>query len=369
MHKFRPTRASPPSKSLLLPDHSLHTDISCSTVVSVPELASLTEQEVELLDTVIQRAGHSATTFLTVFKAYNDVLNERGLDPHEVLYYGKLLKLGTLKGKNWGDKWCMVKAQYSYQGSYSDTHAQRHPQSHVSSRVFKAIHERVERVKRVEPRHPESSFTLHSRTDESDLEMDQDSAAFSVVKSRRLVKSDDSPHNVGHPQAAMTGWGRGPSDGPRRRTRRSEAYVSTVAEESIIPTTPPSYHAALRDRRIYKEHPPIRNLATSTQSLEGDSARKAVALAREQRGNIVNDQDAWNKIKMERDERDADIFWSDRLLERCWDVWKQGFQWVIVRYIYFPFDFDEAYAITDHQSANQQGSRQFTSSLELATLA
>jgi len=36
---------------------------------------------------------------------------------------------------------------------------------------------------------------------------------------------------------------------------------------------------------------------------------------------------------MERDKRDADNFWSDRLLECCWDIWKQGFQWIIVGYL------------------------------------
>jgi protein SFI1 len=340
MHKFRPTRASPPSKSLLLPDHSLHTDISRSSVVSVPELTGLTEQDVELLDTVIQRAGHSATTFLTVFKAYNDVLNERGLDPHEVLYYGKLLKLGTLKGKNWGDKWSRVKTQYSYQGSYSDSRAQRHSQSHVSSPMPKAI---PGRVKPQVVHHPEASFTLYSRADESELEMDQDSASNSLVKSRQPVMSNETAHIHdigGHPQVAKTERGRGLSDAPRRG-RRWEAHVSDTTEEYIPSTTPPSYRAALRDPHVYREQSPIRSLAISTQPPEGESARKAVALARERRGNVVNEQDAWSKIKMERDERDADIFWSDRLLERCWEVWKQGFQWIIVRYIHSPFDSDQ----------------------------
>jgi protein SFI1 len=48
-----------------------------------------------------------------VFKAYSEVLKEHGLDPQEVVYYGKLLKLGTLRGKNWGEKWVSVKSQMS----------------------------------------------------------------------------------------------------------------------------------------------------------------------------------------------------------------------------------------------------------------
>lgn len=332
MYKFRPTRASPPSKPALLPEDSLHTDIT----LSVPELAGLTEQEVELLDAVIQRAGNSATTFLTVFKAYNDVLNERGLDPHEVLYYGKLLKLGTLKGRNWGDKWSMVKTQYSYQGSYSDTHPQRHSQSCVSNHLPKHI---PGRVKPQLVHHPEPSFTLYSRTEESEIELDQDSPPVSLLKTRQHVLSQKSYHihdTDKHPLVSKTKRVRGLSDGPQRGSRW-ETHVSDTTDEYIPSTTPPSYRAALRDPRFYRAQSPTQSLAMSTQPPEGDSARRAVALARERRGSVVNDQDAWNKIRMERDERDADNFRSDRLLERCWDVWKQGFQWIIVRYMFTPF--------------------------------
>lgn len=93
-------------------DISARTDLTQSANGTVaPELQNLTPGDIEILDAVIKRAGPSATTFFTIFKAYSDVLNERGLDPQEVVYYGKLLKLGTLKGKNWGDKWEMVKTQ------------------------------------------------------------------------------------------------------------------------------------------------------------------------------------------------------------------------------------------------------------------
>ena len=71
----------------------------------------MTNHDIDIIDAVIERAGPSATTFFTIFKAYSDVLKDRGLDPQEVIYYGKLLKLGTLRGKNWGEKWEAVKVQ------------------------------------------------------------------------------------------------------------------------------------------------------------------------------------------------------------------------------------------------------------------
>ena len=111
MHRFQPARASSPGRAHA-PDSSAITDLTQSANGTVaPELQHLSADDVDILDAVIKRAGPSATTFFTIFKAYSDVLNDRGLDPQEVIYYGKLLKLGTLKGKNWGDKWEMVKAQ------------------------------------------------------------------------------------------------------------------------------------------------------------------------------------------------------------------------------------------------------------------
>jgi protein SFI1 len=109
MHRFQPTRASPPIKELAPASSSY--SISESGHELVPELQHLSPSDIDILDAVIQRAGSAATTFFTIFKAYSDVLQERGLDPQEVVYYGKLLKLGTLKGRNWGEKWEMVKAQ------------------------------------------------------------------------------------------------------------------------------------------------------------------------------------------------------------------------------------------------------------------
>ena len=108
MHRFQPTRASPPIKE---PASSNYGASESGHEFVAPELQHLTPDDIDILDAVIQRAGSAATTFFTIFKAYSDVLQERGLDPQEVVYYGKLLKLGTLKGRNWGEKWEMVKAQ------------------------------------------------------------------------------------------------------------------------------------------------------------------------------------------------------------------------------------------------------------------
>jgi len=102
----------PQRRSSLLHSTASNTSSALETSgLAAPELQNLTVQDIDIIDAVIERAGPSATTFFAVFKAYSDVLKERGLDPQEVIYYGKLLKLGTLRGKNWGEKWQAVKVQ------------------------------------------------------------------------------------------------------------------------------------------------------------------------------------------------------------------------------------------------------------------
>ncbi|KAG8880002.1 hypothetical protein FRB98_005374 [Tulasnella sp. 332] len=87
----------------------LPSDTSLSSTTSALTLASLTQQDIHLLDAIINRAPPSATSFLSVFKAYNDVLQERGIDAaQDVTYYRFLLKLGVVRG-NWGERWQMVK--------------------------------------------------------------------------------------------------------------------------------------------------------------------------------------------------------------------------------------------------------------------
>lgn len=119
MTLFQPTRASPPLRSIRTtkvpsapPSIDTLSIISNSTVV-VPELKNLTHDDIDFIEAVVRRAGPLATTFPIVFKAYSDVVKERGMDSGEVRYYGKLLKLGTMKGKNWGDKWDAVKRHHS----------------------------------------------------------------------------------------------------------------------------------------------------------------------------------------------------------------------------------------------------------------
>lgn len=173
MSRFKPPRASSPPKpskrSLAALSDVLDASISSTPSLS-PELAALTPDEVDFIDAVMQRASPAATT-LTVFKVYNELLKERGVDPdQETVLYNKLLKILTIKGKNWGEKWDIVKRQLRPQPGPSRPRtttvppprpapppAPAAPRAQILSRLTGAL-KAIER--------DEDAFTLHSHQDD-----------------------------------------------------------------------------------------------------------------------------------------------------------------------------------------------------------
>ena len=376
MSQFAPPRASSPRRRpCIKPTSAIVQDVldnsRTSILSSVPELSSLTPEQIEFIDTVIKRASATAaaTTFLSVFKAYNEVLQERGLDPqHEVVYYGKLLKLGTLKGRNWGEKWEMVKQQqggFRLGDSVSQTSTLRSKPSSSRAAVLTRLTGALRAIGR-----DDDAFTLHSHQDDTETEA-SDAAP--------VTEADDTPRNhiVHHPPhrsifPALTTNSLGLRTGPPAEAydskpattmyndRRpyparfwdaetSEATGSSGRASSAMPpsTVPPSYRAATRDVNppIKSSYTPLRALAqahsratTSRDALPApvahsapDAARAAIKQARERTGSVINEEDAWKKIRMEQDEKEADQFRNDRLVERYWEHWKEGYRWIIVR--------------------------------------
>ncbi|KAJ7156026.1 hypothetical protein C8R43DRAFT_1087387 [Mycena crocata] len=311
--------------------------------LSIRELIGLAKEDVDLLDTIIARAGPSATTFPAVFTAYNAVLRERGLDPSEVVFYGKLLKLGTLKGSNWGEKWRMVKLQQGYSDSVQSSHVPVRGGIPMA-RAAKNPPARITHVDlaRKLPRDADS-FSLYSHENEStnfdsDGE-DQSSALVPQYHSKRpaagraalsISSEETSLQSRNHPLISAPSRTR-PMLPPGLQMWDNE--ISDATEHPVAPsTTPPSYRAI-----VHEPVPPKRRTTTDatrsaikpSSSSSPVTARQLVAQARERKGSVLNEEDAWKKIQMLQDENHADMFRRDRLLERCWEVWKQGFQWII----------------------------------------
>ena len=354
MSRFKPSRASSPAKFSKQPALAVAQELldeSRSTAASVPELACLSPEEVDFIESVIQRAPATATTFLTVFKAYNDILQERGLDPqNEVVYYGKLLKLGTLKGKNWGEKWDSIKQQNGYVAGAAGG-GQR------TTRVARgspAPHRLTTRLTRGPVKtEPEDTFTLHSYLNDTKPPPPEDTTESESAR----PQYHDTPRPARRPfSPAVTsatnslGLHTGPPSTlytkptPRLAPRHVPLWNdadSEVTGDSVAPssTIPPSYGAAIRDDTPMRPNThALSRLAAkglisraASPSPSFPSASRPPTVVAERRSSAINEDDAWKKIKEDQDYKEADRFREDKLVERCFEVWKQGYQWIIVR--------------------------------------
>ena len=337
-----PTRRISDEKALL----------GLSTSVSIPELAGLGPDEVEFIDSVIQRAPVTATTFLTVLKVYNDLLLERGLDPqNEVVYFGKLLKLGTVKAQTWKDKWDVIKDRHGYMS---------HPRlpTRPSAIPRDDAPSATPRIGRANPYNPApafrrpnreyDAFTLHSSQTDADTELTQ------------TTNTDDlDPQYHATPQhfesPVLPPLGLAPGAPIPASMARANRY-SHLATRNYLPTrwdsrssdrtdsaptrvsTPPSYGAVVRESVPI---PAAKNPYSATQA-RGPFVRPQVEekpdppKPREPPKGVINEDDVWAKVREARDEVEADKFRERKLVERCWDVWIQGFEWVQVSPPGFP---------------------------------
>ncbi|KAM5538990.1 hypothetical protein V8D89_007213 [Ganoderma adspersum] len=362
MAHFRPSRASPPLRAPAGPSSRVSDCTDVSYPPTAPELVGLSAEEIDFIDQVIGRAPATASTFLTVFKAYNDVLQERGLDPqNEVVYYGKLLKIGTLKGKNWADKWNMVKEQQGYVPK-----AAASARGGRTTRVWRTTPtpSRLAAATKVlyHPREPDT-FTLHSH--QEDTGNTEDDLATKPGINRRYPDTNghDTPRPIRRFGSTTTtvssnslGLDTGlptetnPSDFLRRLAARARTAAvprwdaETAAEtHTQVSSVPPSYGAIVRDEAPgipYKDKGKGRELPLQRRFgvvQEPSLAMPVQPLPKqppppqqsERRGSVVNAEDAFRRVKQAQDEETAAQFYNDRLVERCYEVWKQGYEWIV----------------------------------------
>jgi protein SFI1 len=334
---FAPLRAStPPAIS----------DVSRSSALSTAELTRLTPDQVEFLDAVIRRAPPSATTFIHIFKAYNDVINERGLDAeNEVEYYKKLLKIGTLKGENWASKWRAVRAQNGYTvpkqplPRATPTTQQTHrlpakitpmplqPQSSTTRLLQRLKGLQHDRLVRPSESPPDDLF---SRTDVTDTEADSPPRAIPLPeRGRSLSELTTTDNTLGldvgpfssHPPSSTlapskpTGW---------RWPERDPEIDKSVP---FLTSTPP-----LSPHKFASRPTPASGRQQVSRPLPIASAPRApLADLRTPNQPAAYQDDAWDKIRVAEDEKLADQFRNERLLQQCFDVWRQGQDWIAVR--------------------------------------
>ena len=333
---FAPARSSTPPT---LVQRSTVSDVSRSSALSAPELTKLTPDEVEFLDAVISRAPPSATTFIHIFKAYNDVISERGLDAeNEVDYYKKLLKIGTLKGENWASKWRTVRAQneaalpsrakpplrkpivaptpvprMQAQRAAPDT---SRPQSSTARLL-----QRLKTMQREEPVEPSESVPddLLSQTDITDAGTDS-LPPTEPLRARGRSSSELTADNntLGLDIGAMTSYPPSSTLAPSRATgwRWSERDLDIEKSVPFLTSTPP-----LPSHKLPSRPTSIGQQISNLLPINSTPRRPPASV----------EDEPWNRIHVAQDERTADRFRNARLLQRCLDVWKQGHDWVAVR--------------------------------------
>ncbi|KAF9069947.1 hypothetical protein BDP27DRAFT_1447443 [Rhodocollybia butyracea] len=330
MFGFRPVRSSSPAKSIAHPQQRLQLstnqgDVSrSSTFSTVPELAGLAAEDVQLIDEIIERAGPTATTFLTIFKAYNDILLERGLDPHEVVYYGKLLKLGTLKGSSWKEKWDAIKHQNGYR-------------TELQSAVVKST---ATFIPKKQPSQP--GIVVNSRPGPSIITNDDLFSSLSALHNSLTSETDD-----GSELPAYHASSRRPLDltnnslGLEEEEGISQSFPTFTAQalprrlprpwepdmSEHVASTPPSYRVVTRNLPARSHSPDP--LTRKFERLVGMKPTALVAKPPKKRDSAINEEEAWKKVKMLQDEREADRFREEKLVEHFYDLWKQEFQWII----------------------------------------
>lgn len=381
---FRPSHTSSPAKSLLptAPSSLTTSDASRASAVSKSELHALSPTEVDFLDAVIRRIAPNATSFLSGLKAYNDELHERGLDSQtETVHYGRLLEICKLRGPSWQVKWDGVKKQYGY-GIVPPRTAPRPktpPQPRQTSfpRLARSPAYLMPPVRDDD----DDVFTLHSHQDRDESEKTQDTEQTEEDQEECSsdTECDDEParYSMTRPRQPQSAPHARPSNPPVSRVanpilppsltqpatpRPQHTYqrpircVSTWENTSDITdgvmlspsNTPPSYRAAVRTGPTsksavveHRNHLVPRAPSPIKLPKSEPHAQPTLPQPRERKGSVINEEDAWKKIKMARDEEDADKFRDDKLLERCWEIWLLGYQWLTVRTFRYSIDSNQ----------------------------
>lgn len=272
---------------------------TASSTANLTPFEGLTDDEVTFIESIINRVPSSATTFVPVFKAYQDEFEERDLNASDdQFYYNLLLKLGMIRADNWQGRWRLVKEHFEYQLG-----------SPLQSNVLPEAKEDQPRASSYHPPfdNDDDAFTLHSHAESVGDAVPPSYTA----KARKLFEGATAASAVqgssSGPLRLRTNHPTAPSTHVSRRrlasaTTHSEQEGESQADKpSPTAAVPPSYHTF---PQVAPERP-IRSPAVTR-----------------------DDAQTWKTIEMEHD---ADLFRREFLLSRCLNIWVQGLRWVEVR--------------------------------------
>lgn len=279
-----------------------------SSASSAPNLApfeGLTPDQVAFISSIIRRVPLSVTTFVPVFKAYQDEFEDRDLNPtDDQFYYNLLLKLGMIRAENWQKRWNKILDHFNYEDSLPPS-PQIPPLAGPVSRDLPAHQPAFEGEDDV--------FTLHSQGESS-----VSAAPPSYFpKPGKQLESDELAHGYVSQEEPV----RYASSSKKPSSSLVKNVVHRRASSSITPG-----QASIHPRHGRETNSPTNTIPPSYRTLprtapsKNDHSEPASNRARD-------DAATWRMIEMERD---ADIFRRDSLLSRCFDVWYKGLKWVEV---------------------------------------
>lgn len=270
-----------------------------STSLLDPVLASLSPEDAQVLDDIIAKAP-SATTFTTIFKAYSEVLREKGLDPGEdVVYYKRLLKLGVIKGADWGTKWKTVKAQLPFVDNSS-----------------------------IRTRNSQKEFPS---TSSSPFENDD------VFLSTKIDEDTVTP--ISSNNLSFSGFKK-PNLRRLKHPTRHKPKATSDTESSVFPVDGPQQ----TNRPFSGRSNPLNSSRVQSPVKHISGPPKGV--------HPVNEKEAWKKVEETRLAREADYFRRQSLLSASFHTWRRGLEWIYVSF----FDSDSyiSRAIDIRQTTHHQ---------------
>ncbi|VDC06598.1 unnamed protein product [Peniophora sp. CBMAI 1063] len=327
----RPTAHTPSSRTLAPSTRSLaHSDRTSTTNAngksfasgsSLPsvsaELSSLTREDIAFLDAVVRRCQRGASGWMALMDAYGAELESRGIDgADEAVYYAKLLKIGSVKGASWSDKWAYVKHQYGYDAPVKPVSV---PPAKSATTPAPGAARLLQRLRALQHDVDDSAsesiprpFSPSERTEATETDsLDAAPPRFTPAPSRFRPEPSPAPSYHTHAREAT----------PIAKSK----YDPYSRRGSLLPpSSPPKPTRAIPTSRTQPQPPPPRTQPQPQPPPQPFfSAKKAL------QEDDSDDEDAWAKIKRQEDEEIAREFFEDRLVERCWDVWKQGYQWTV----------------------------------------
>lgn len=280
-----------------------------STTSSGPNLApfeGLTADQVAFISSIIRRVPSSVTTFIPVYKAYQDEFGDRGLNPtDDEFYYNLLLKLGLIRAESWQQRWNRVLENFDYEDNLPSSPRSPPPVASTNRDPF---------TRRPAFDEEDDVFTLHSHEE-------------SLI--------DAAPPSYHPKQAKLSEPAQFARDDifqeePVKYTSSSKRTSSAFVKKVIPRRTSSGVASGLAG--IQTPPPRKTNSPTTTVPPSYRTLPRGTLFnqEREELGHdrVRDDAETWRIIEMERD---ADLFRRDSLMSRCFDVWYKNLRWVEVR--------------------------------------